>query len=403
MRFFENEDDFGYCLKEAIQGSRASQGRIKDVILDLRNGKANFQEALVADQTITQWFNQTIAPAYEQAYAELPDITEGISSEKKMNDFRPTQLLELLPTQAGLTENAGRKIPEGTLPHIPELTPYPTFGYKARGRWVEGPGKHGMRIQFSWESFINDNWDALGRFPEDAARMTRKTKEAMVIGLLMSLDPATPGFNPAVISDALGTTLKARNADNQTIFSNVAKNAPLSFDAINAAIRQVAESRDAWGNPVSVSNFTLIVPTSLEPVANLMLSASGIERGFTGANGDTLKFTLAAGIAANVKVVGTDLLTTLGGSAQGATNWILVPTGGKTNNGRETLLRTSLLGYEQPDLRVSNVTGTYLGGGAVPSTEGSFDNDDSRARVRYVCGGAVVNLDGIVASTGRGA
>lgn len=402
MRFFESANDFGVTLLKAIEGSRAAQGRIKDVILDIRNGSAT-REALVADQTMTEWFNLTIQPAYEQAYEELPDITETISSEKKMNDFRPTQLLELLPTTDSLTEHAGITVPEGTLPHIPELTPYPTFGYKARGRWVEGPGKHGIRAQFSWESFINDDWDALANFPKDAARMTRKTREAMVIGLLMSLDPSTPGFNQAVISDALGTTLKARNADNQIVFNNVPKNAPLSLDALNAAIRQVADSRDAWGNPVSVSSYVLLVPTAMKPAAELIVDATGIKRTIDGANGNKLEFTLTSGVTAPVTVVGSDLLTTLGGSAQGATNWILLPKNGVTDNGRKTLVRTSLRGYEKPDLRVSNVTGTYLGGGAVPVTEGSFDNDDAQARIRYVCGGAVVNLDGIVASTGRGA
>ena len=402
MKFFESEDDFGHCLREAMAGNYHAQGRLKDVIIGLRHGDASVQEAMTADMTMTGWFNAAIAPVFEQAYADLPDITPDIAADFGMTDFRPVQLADLLPMAAVANENAGFKMPEGTLPAIPELTPYPAFGYKAKGRWVEGPTKHGMRIQFSWEFFINDMWDALSRFPSDAARMARRTKEAAVLGALMSLDPATPGFNPAAISDALGTTLKARNADNQTVFANVPKNAPLTFDSLNAAIRQVADTRDAWGNPVQVSGFTLIVPTAMQYAADLMVKATGVTRSVTGAGGDTLKFTLASGVAAPVTVVGTDLLTTLGGPTQGATNWILVPNGGVTSSGRRTLLRTKLLGHEQPDLRVSNVTGTYLGGGAVPATEGSFDNDDTQARVRFVTGGALASTDGIVASTGLG-
>ena len=397
---YENYKDFERSLSRAIEGSRVEQGRLKDVIYSLQNGAFGHKEAIVADN-VTAWFNTAVAPAFEQSYAAQEEIWKKIATEEKLNDFRPTRFYELHRTEASVIgENGGYHAPAGTLPRIPELTPYPTFGYQAAGKWVQ-TGKHGIRTQISWEAILNDDWGLLERFPQDAARLTARTKDTSVLGVLFSLNPATPGFNSGVIGDNLGTVLQQRGADDATIFNDVKKNAPLTLDSLNAAIRQVAESRDVEGNPVAVSKFVLLVPTALEPVAKAIVGMGNLEREVTAKNGK-VKYQTGRAVSADVEVVGSDLVGLLGGTSQGASNWVLLPAGGKTA-ARRTLVRTTLRGYDKPELRMHNVTGVSMGGGRISPTDGSFDNDDVQARVRLITGGAILNSDGIIASTGLSA
>lgn len=396
---FESQNDFSRTLDKALEGSRAAQGKLKDAVLEASRANTA-REAIVSDQ-LSSWFNVAIAPAFEAHYADEEQTWQKFASEELLNDFRPTQLLSLDRDFDAtlLRDNGGALAPAGTLPVVPELTPYPTFGYKASGRWID-TGKHGARIHFSWEAFINDDWSIIERFPQDAAELAARTVDAAVYGLLFSLDPSAPGFNTANISDANGTVLQARAADGATILSDVDKNAPLTYDSLRAAIRQVAESK-VDGRYVTVPRFVLIVPPALKDVAETIVSAERVQRRVTNGNATDV-FDMRNPLTASVEVVVSDLPAIMGGAAQGQTNWVLAPAGGKTS-ARRTLVRTSLRGYDKPELRVKNAAGTYMGGGEVPYTEGSFDNDDAQARVRLVTGAGALHLDGIVASTGLGA
>lgn len=397
---YENYKEFETSLARAIEGSRYEQGRLKDVIYDLQNGAFGHKEAVVADH-VTAWFNTAVAPAFEQSYAAQEMIWKKLASEEKLNDFRPTRFYELHRTDASIVgENGGYTAPVGTLPRIPELTPYPTFGYQASGKWVQ-TGKHGIRTQLSWEAILNDDWSLIERFPRDAARLAARTEDTSVLGVLFSLDPSAPGFNKGVIGDDLGTVLQQRGADDATLFNDVKKNAALTLDSLNAAILQVAESRDVEGNPIAVSKYVLLVPTALEPVARSIVGMGNLEREVSTKNGK-IKYQTGRAVAADVEVVASDLVGVLGGSQQGASNWVLLPAGGKTA-ARQTLVRTTLRGYDKPELRMHNVTGVSMGGGRISPTDGSFDNDDVQARVRLITGGAILNSDGIIASTGLGA
>lgn len=398
MMSFDSQNDFNRTLNEALEGKRSAQGRIKDAIFNASGTTA--KEAITSDQ-LRDWMTAAVAPAFEKHYAEQPQTWTKFATEERLNDFRPTQL-QVLDQDFDATllrDNGGVVAPAGTLPAIAELTPYPTFGYKASGRWID-VAKHGARIQFSWEAFINDDWGTIESFPAHAAELAARTIDAGVYGLIWSLNPAQPGFNTSNINDANNTVLKARTADGTLITSNVPKNAPLSYDSIKAAIQQVAESK-VDGRNVMVPRFVLVVPPALEQVAKMVINTRHVEHTVPGSKPNTSdKFLVENGLASSVEVVVSTLPYTLGGT-NGQTNWALLPAGGKTS-AKRTLVRTTLRGHEKPELRVSNVTGSYLGGGAVPYTEGSFDNDDAQARVRLVTGAGALNLDGIVCSTGAG-
>lgn len=399
---FTSYTEFAKTLESAIGGDRAAQGKLKNAILeaDSSRDRGTFREAVTSDM-LAPWFTQAVQPAFEDSYKDQEETWKEFASEELLNDFRPVQLLSLDHDIDAtlLRDNGGFVAPAGTLPKIPELTPYPTFGYKASGRWID-TAKHGARLQFSWEAFINDDYGLIERFPSDAAKLAARTVDAACYGALFSLDPSTPGFNSGVISDSLGTVLKARAADGVLINNNVPKNAPLSYDAIKAAMQQVAETK-VDGRYVTVPSYVLLVPPALENLANMVVNTRTVERVVAGQKaGDQMKFIEENGLTAKVKVVVSDLVAILGGAAQGGTNWVLAPAGGRTS-AKRTIVRTALRGYDKPELRVKNAGGLYLGGGEVPYTAGSFDNDDAQARVRLTTGAGVLNVEGIVASTGK--
>ena len=377
-KIWESQDDFNRSLEKAIKGSRIEQGK--------------FKEAITSDQ-LAPYFWGAAQPVFEDEYADLTlqQIYPSISTVELLNDFRPTALFSLeADTEVLPNDNGGIDRVQGTLPAVPELSPYPTFGWKADGKWIDIPNKGGARIQFSFEAFINDQWSIIEQFPKAAAELATRTEDVAVLSLLFR----NGGFNTDNINDANRTVLRAYN-DPVVVSNPVVKNSPLNHDALVAAIQQVAMDKRGRGNnrTVTVPNgFVLLVPPALEQVAKLVVNTPVME--VTQGN---RKYIVNNTLNASVEIVSSEWVSTLGTD----TSWVILPKGGRTS-AKRTLLKTGLRGYEAPELRVNNSTGKYLAGGEVPWTEGSFNNDDAEARVRLITGGALVNYDGIVGSTGLG-
>jgi hypothetical protein len=103
-------------------------------------------------------------------------------------------------------------------------------------------------------------------------------------------------------------------------------------------------------------------------------------------------------IGSRVTIVVNDWLTKIN---SGATSyWFLIPVPGQSLNPAVAL--GFLRGYETPELRIKANGGLYLGGGAVPAREGSFDNDDWEMRIRHIATGGFIVPAGTLASTGAG-
>ena len=400
-RICENRNEFAHHLDLALKGVPSSQGVVKETVMMTLGLAPRVTEAVTSDM-VAGWFTSVAQGTFESQYAEQPTTWEKFASTEALPNFRPTQLYELDHDIDAtlLRDNGGEVVVPQTMPRIPELTPYPTFGYRASGRWVE-VHKEGVRLQMSWEAFINDNWNIIGRFPKDAAFLASRTVDAAVYGALFSLDAAAPGFNTNIIAESNATVLQARTADGAYVLKDVPKNSPLTFEALCAAIWQVRHTK-VNGRYIQVPKFVLLVPPTLKPMADMVTAMTSIEHKEKDAAGATSNKTiLSTTPTAGVEVVESDMVGLLGGSAQGDTNWILAPAGGRTAS-RRTILRTTLMGMEGVELRAAANQGTSLGGGALSATSGSFDNDDIQFRARMVTGGAVLHTDGIVASTGLG-
>lgn len=375
---FKDQNDFNVCLSEALTGSRLAQARLK--------------EAITSDQLATM-FVRAANVKFQEYFDSYNTMWSNIATKELLTDFRAASLLSLKPdSTTAPIDNGGYKHPSGTLPHVPELTPYPTMSYQAEGAFIT-TAKHGARIQFSFESFINDEWNVISRFPKDAATLAARTEDLLV--LLQLFDPATKSLRTDVFNDVNKTKADFTTVPDEFTGGTGAggvggvKNAALSFDAIVAARYQaLATIRDGHSTYVP-EGFVLVTSPALAEVA----------KNYTLINEIRTQVGKRTEIKANplkdLDVLSSDLISVVGGEKA----WVLLPKGGRAN-GKTVLAKTGMLGREAPELRIHNKTGQMLGGGDVNPYEGSFDNDDIEIRVRQIAGAGLVRYDGVIGSTG---
>lgn len=375
---FKNQEDFNTQLAEALAGDRLAQARLK--------------EAITSDQ-LAPMFVTAANVRFQEYFDSYNTLWGNIATKELLTDFRPASLLSLKPDSTTVPiDNGGYKHPVGTLPHVPELTPYPTMSYQAEGAFIT-TGKHGARIQFSFESFINDEWNVIARFPKDAATLAARTEDLLV--LLQIFDPVTKSLRADVFNDANKTKADFTGVPDEFTGGTGAggvggvKNAALSFDAIvSARYQALATIRDGHSTYVP-EGFVLVTNPALAEVA----------KNYTLINEIRTQVGKRTEIKANplkdLEVLSSDLISVVGGEKA----WVLLPKGGRAN-GKTVLAKTGMMGREAPELRIHNKTGQMLGGGDVNPYEGSFDNDDTEIRIRQIAGAGLVRYDGVIGSTG---
>jgi len=380
-RLIKNTDHFREVLAEALDGKYASQALLK--------------EAITTDD-IPYFMRQVVNAELEEQYPLAEPVYRTFTTDFELNDFRPGGLYELIADSSMLRRENGGETRQVGLPRIPELTPYPTFEYRESEKWFT-THKNGARIHFSFEAFINDEWDQIASLPAEMVRLAVDTEEALAHLQLVGPN----GINSANFNAANGNVLQARTTatlgDVTGAETNVPANAPLSLDALFAALAQIKEQRHN-GRAVRVPRFVLLVPPALTQYANVLVNAAVVRQTVGGR-----EFEISNPLPAQIRVVESEFLAELNGDDDTAdTTWFLLPEGGRTGNGRRTIIETFLRGRRTPEMRVSGNTGRYIGGGDVPYTEGSFDNDDAEVRIRHIVGSGFVNPDGTIASDGSG-
>lgn len=371
---FKDQADFNNQLAEALEGDRLAQARLK--------------EAITSDQ-LAPMFVKAANVRFQEYYDAHETIWDKIATKELLSDFRASSLLSLKPNSTTAPiDNGGYKHPVGTLPHVPELTPYPTMSYQADGAFIT-IAKHGARVQFSFEAFINDQWNVISRFPKDAAAIAARTEDLLV--LLQLFDPEKKTLRTDVFNDTNKTKAKFATVPEDIRGDlDVSHNIyPLSFNAIVAARYQaLATIRDGHSTYVP-EGFVLVTNPALAEVAKgyTQINEIRVQNGKrTDIKGNPLK---------DLEVVTSDLISVVGGDNA----WVLLPKGGRAN-GKTVLAKTGMLGREAPELRIHNATGQMIGGGDVNPYEGSFDNDDIEIRIRQIAGAGLVSYDGIIGSTG---
>jgi hypothetical protein len=321
----------------------------------------------------------TINKILLENYQAQPKVWDRFATRMVLDDFRPQEFMNLKYEDDG-KNNAGDTFRDGSLPTVGEYDEYPTAGWFSVTEKSLQLKKSGQRVRFSWEAIINDgNISTLERLPiELGIKAAGKEDEEVTKQLVAAAGLNTTNFN-------------------STNANLLAGNAALTLTSLEAAI-EAANKQSYNGNLIStVSRFALVIPRSLEITARKILAIQEV-RTETTVGGVVTSTVTGNPIGTQVEIVVNDWITKINSGA--GAYWFLIPVPSASLNPSVAL--GFLRGYETPELRVKANGGLFLGGGAVPVRDGSFDNDDFEMRVRHVATGGFMVPAGTIASTGAG-
>ena len=257
------------------------------------------------------------------------------------------------------------------LPGVGEYGEYPAINFTTEQLQAE-LRKNGVRLRISWEAIINSGRiDFLGRATTAFARYAAEQEDIKLAKEFIS-------------------TAGVINTDFTTITGNPA----LSLAALEAAKSQ-GGAVTIGGRPAGPTSWTLVTTPALSEAARNLLSITQVDR-TDSSTGDS--YTMSTGNG-NVNHVAFNALAAVGDyTTPGTTddNWFLVG----RNGVRPAFAEIFLQGYRSPLISVKDSAHFTLGGGVVPSREGSFEVDDIEVRGRAVVGAATITPEIVLASNG---
>lgn len=269
---------------------------------------------------------------------------------------------------------------EGVLPQVGQLAPY-LPQVLSETKYQYSVAKYGRTINWSWESWINDDLDALGSSsPARLAKAARRSEEKFVTDLFCG----TTGPD--------GTFYASGNSNIVT------SNPALSITALQTAYKVLGAQRDADSEPILVDMAVLVVPPALEVVAQNILNATALRTTGTLGGASNNELEVANWMRSRVQLVVNPYIPIVASSSNGDTSWFLFAA---PSVGRPAMELGFLKGNESPALfqKVSNQQ--RVGGPASPM-DGSFEDDSTAYKVRHVFGGTLLDPKSSVASNGSG-
>jgi hypothetical protein len=314
-----------------------------------------------------------------QNYEATPKVWDQFATRLVVDDFRKQQYLNLRYEDAGL-DNQGDEFREGSLPTVGEYDEYPSAGFFSVTEADFAVKKAGQRVRFSWEAVVNDgNISLLERLPIELGLKAAGKEDEEVTKQLVS----SSGLNTANFKSA-----------NNNLFAG---NGALTLTNLELAI-EAANLQQYNGKLIQpVSRFALVIPRALELTARKILAVQTVETSNT--VGSILTKTITGNpIGSQVEIVVNDWITKINSGA--GAYWFLIPVPSATLN--PSVVLGFLRGFEAPELRVKAAAGVALGGGDIPESYGSFDNDDWQMRIRHIATGGFFVPAGTIASTGAG-
>lgn len=343
-------------LQAAMHGDRIAAGQLAEVhtTSDLKFNLAH----LITVVSLPEF------EAAERVWTQVAGV-------RTVPDFGPVRLQSIYGqlTGAGVAKGGAGGI-TGGLPTVPEGSPYPYVTVQGREAFYAKLRKLGTKFGFTWEAALSDVVGFFENIPSELRNLALDTEEREVFDALKS-----------------GTT---QTLASQTLPDGVTTvaNAPISPEAIWGAVVQLSNVEVDGRKVGTASGYNVVVPAGTKEYIDWKLGQTilQIQDGLlTLAPGDRSIFN-------KVTTVETPFLT--------GTEWYVLPKPGAIRRPVLELLR--LRGYETPELRVSNDTGTYVGASAVPPFEGNFDTDTIDYRIRYVAGGVLWDPSYTLKSTGLG-
>ena len=373
---------------------RAFNGSKRDLL--------NLQEAMSISD-FPKLFGDVIDRSVLANYLETPYTWNMIANEAQVNDFRPVKRFRI----DGGTGLLGTLQANGTLTPITQGAQYPE-DYLTDASYTYQLLKYGKRMPFFWETFVNDDLNALKDTPARFGRGSRRSEEYFVTQLFAN--------NTSFFSTA------NKNVVTNTIVGDSAGNNPiLSITALQRAIIVMMQQLDTTGQPISVEAMTLVVPPSLKVVAENILNSDYVwmadQGGTQQINGVNLSATVAQQLhamnwAKNIVRLAVNYYLPIVDTSHGKTGWYLFS---NPESGRPALEFGRLRGHIGPELFMKLPNSVAIGEGnmgpgpgSLPGTqnsnpmEGDFDTDAIFYKVREVFGGTQIDPIMAVYSNGSG-
>jgi hypothetical protein len=332
-----------------------------------RRAMLDIQESLTTSD-FPKLFGDVLDRELLAQYDQVSPVWPMFATRTVVKDFRPKHYLDLL---------GGRAV----LDAVKERGEYPARAL-SEADYNLTVGKYGARLPLTWEMLVNDDLDAFRTAPERLAQAARDTEDRLGTGLVAGATGPNSTFFTSAPASQFGAAAVGTGK--------------LTTDNVTTALTTISTRKDSEGRPIMVNALILMVPPSLEVVANQIINAQLIRNRVT--NGTTSQdLEIGNWLSGRIKVVVNPWLPVIDASANAANTWYLLPA---PSIARPALTMGFLRGFETPDLRVKADTGMRVGGGSIPAEEGSFDTDDIQYRIRHVTGGTTLDPIAAYASIG---
>lgn len=405
-----------------------AQGLIDRVMRGDRWATLRMQEAMTTSD-FPYLFGDVLDRSVLANYAETPYTWNLYAFRKILSDVRLARMFRI---DRGASVLDGPIVPtsipgpSGTGPAgLQQITEYPMSARVATD-YTDQLYKFGRRMDFSFETFLNDDLDALRDTPALLGRAARRTEEKRatklfaqtITGGTTAYPTVAPGPNTAIFSAANNNIL----VNGQNGYTG-ATNPAFSSDSLAAAIQLIAMQRDLDGEPISIENLVLVYPPALKVAVKNVLGAKTL---WTNApiQGGSLTADGSGATASNYNATRLEVANWASGLVREALNYYLpivdTLTGNSAwylfvdpNQGRPALQLSFLRGREMPQLFMGSTNqiaigqgmmgpgaGPGIGDAMVNPMEGDFENDAVRYKIRHFIGGTP--LDPILGFASKG-
>jgi hypothetical protein len=391
-------------LARAIKGDRWASLRLR--------------EALTTSDFGTL-FGDVIDRSILANYAETPYSWSAYCKRATIQDFR---LAKIFRVDRGAAVLDGPILPNSYSATgsgstgLEQVSEYP-MRKRVATDYTDQLYKFGARMDFAWETLINDDLDALKDTPALFGRAARRTEEERATKLYVS----STGPNTTFFSNTNKNLLNATNLTTLLTYYGLNNNPPLSITALQAAMVLMMQQRDLDGEPISIEGVTLVVPPALKITAMSIVNATQVWMNDTGGTYATpnsnsaisLQRLITENWAKGIVKIAVDYYLPVVDTTHGLTGWYLFA---DPNLGRPALQQSFLRGHEMPEIFMKLPNAVAIGEGtmgpgmgAMPGTtmanpmEGDFESDTIAYKIRHVLGGTLLDPIMAVASSGANA
>ncbi len=403
---------------------REAQALVEGALSGNRWKMLRLQEAMTTSDFPTL-FGDVLDRSMLANYQETPYTWDLYCARKILNDTRLARMMRVDrgaavldgPITPSTTTGISGNGPTG----MEQVTEYPQRKRVVTG-YTDQLYKFGCRMDFSFETILNDDLDALKDTPALFGRAARRTEEKRATKLFAS----STGPNATFFSNANG------NLINSTVLGasySGLPNPPLSVDAVMWALTVLANQTDLDGEPISIEGAVLVFPPALKVTAMNILNATELFLNMEGGNistygatvNPTSAFTAAtSGIRMRAGNWAKDFCKPalnyylpIVDTTSGPTAWYIFAS---PSMGRPALQQSFLRGREMPQIFMKSPNQVAIGegrmgpgAGVMPGTtlsnpmEGDFDTDGIDYKIRHFLGGTLLDAKLAVASKGTGA